>query len=67
MDDVKAIELLNPPERKNPAVKSLNIKKYYKYHRNWSHNTNECVTLKNEIKELIQKGHLNQNRKSDNG
>ena len=58
MDDVKTVQLLSPPKRKNLVVKSPNAKKYCKYHRNCSHNTNKCITLKNEIKEVICKGHL---------
>ena len=64
LDDVKAMELLNPPERKNPTTRLPNVKKYYKYPRNWLYNTNECVMLKNEIKGLIHKGHLNEYKKS---
>ena len=67
MEDVKIIKLLNPPERRNPTVKLSNANKYYKYHRNWTYNINECVTLKNEIEELICKGHLHQYKKSDHG
>ena len=37
-------------------------KNYYKYHRNYTHNTNKYVTLKNEIKELIYKGHYTNTR-----
>ena len=48
-------------------VKPSNAKKYYKYHRNWSHSTNECVTLKNEIEDLICKGNLWQYKKFDQG
>ena len=36
MDNVKIVKLLNPLERKNPTVKLLNAKKYFKYHRNWT-------------------------------
>ena len=32
MDEVKIVELLNPPERKSPMVKPPNAKKYCKYH-----------------------------------
>ena len=31
---MKVVELLNPLEQKNPMVKPLNAKKYYKYYRN---------------------------------
>ena len=67
MDDAKIIGLPNLPKRKNPVVKLLNARKYYKYHRNWSHDINECVTLKNEIEKLMCKGHLHQYKKSDHG
>ena len=57
------MELLNLPEGKNPTIKLSNTKKYYKYHQNWTHNTNECVTLMNEIEDLIWKSHLGQYKK----
>ena len=58
LDDVKELELLNPLEKKNLIVVPPNAKMYYKYHWNYTHDTNECITLKNEIKDLIHKGHL---------
>ena len=67
MDDVKIVELLISFERKNPVVKPSNTKKYCKYHQNWTHNPIECVTLKNEIEDLIHKGYLYQYKKIDQG
>ena len=64
LDDVKVMELLNLLERKkNLTIKLLNTKKYCKYHKNYSHKTNECVALKNDIKDLIWKGYLQQYKK----
>ena len=58
LDDVKVVELLNLLERKNLIVKLPSVKKYHKYHNNWTHNNKKYVTLKNEIKDLIHRGHL---------
>ena len=65
LNDMKVMELLNPLKRKNLAIKPPNAKRYYKYHKNWSYNTNECVTLKNEIENIIWKGHLRKYKKYD--
>ena len=58
LNDVKVVKLLNPLEKKNLMVRPPNAKKYYKYCRNQTHDTNNCVTLKNEIEDLFCKGHL---------
>ena len=34
--------------------------KFYRYHRDIDHDTNECFDLKEEIEDLIRKGHLAQ-------
>ena len=35
-----------------------NQNKYYRYHRDIGHTTEECIALKDEIEKLIQKGYL---------
>ena len=62
LDDVKAVELLSPIKRKNPTVRLPNAKKHCKYHSNWTHNINECVTSKNEIEDPIHKGYYDNTR-----
>jgi len=41
------------------------MKKHYRYHCNYGHKMNECTTLKDKIKELIQIGHLKQFMRRD--
>ncbi|RRT48363.1 hypothetical protein B296_00048587 [Ensete ventricosum] len=31
---------------------------YYRFHHDYSHNTKECYNLKNQIEDLIHRGHL---------
>lgn len=33
-------------------------KKYYRFHRDHSHDTKECIQLKDKIKDLIHRGYL---------
>ena len=42
---------------KTPAHKRKNFK-YYRYHRDVGHTTNECRVLKDEVEKLIQHGKL---------
>ena len=35
-----------------------NQNKYYRYHRDLGHTTEECITLKGEIEKLIREGYL---------
>ncbi|XP_043705311.1 uncharacterized protein LOC122655153 [Telopea speciosissima] len=42
-----------------------NKKKYYKFHRDVGHDTEDCRQLKREIEDVIQKGHLRRYVKED--
>ena len=49
--------LTTPPKIKGPS----NIKdmfKYYRYHHENRHETNDCQALKDEVERLIRHGHL---------
>lgn len=58
MEEVYHTDLipLPPPPKKIPADVDRN--KYCRYHRNYSHDTDDCIILKAKIEELIQQGHL---------
>ncbi|XP_021738353.1 uncharacterized protein LOC110704846 [Chenopodium quinoa] len=43
-------------------VKGRDTKKYYMFHRDVGHYTEDCVQLKDNIEELIRRGHLTQYR-----
>ena len=46
-----------PPQKKR-KFPSVDKSKYYKFYRDYGHNTNDYVTLKDETETLIQKGKL---------
>ncbi|GAV79030.1 hypothetical protein CFOL_v3_22495 [Cephalotus follicularis] len=46
-----------PEKMKSPAEKK-EVEKYCRYHRDNGHDTEECRQLKNQIEDLIRKGHL---------
>ncbi|XP_020204043.1 uncharacterized protein LOC109789491 [Cajanus cajan] len=54
--NINLFALPPPGHTPNSADKS----KHCRYHRNYGHTTEECRTLKDRIKELIQAGHLGQ-------
>ena len=66
LENVKAVELLDLLEWKNPTIKLPNAKKHCKYKMNWTHDSNEYVILINEIKDFICKGHLSEYLKKSN-
>ncbi|GAV59932.1 LOW QUALITY PROTEIN: hypothetical protein CFOL_v3_03463, partial [Cephalotus follicularis] len=46
------------PEPMRSSVEKRVTEKYYRYHHDHGHDTKECRQLKNQIKDLIHKGHL---------
>ncbi|GAV86593.1 hypothetical protein CFOL_v3_30022 [Cephalotus follicularis] len=48
------------PEKMRSATEKRDTEKYYRYHRDHGHDTEECKQLKNQIEDLIRKGHLGQ-------
>ncbi|GAV61395.1 hypothetical protein CFOL_v3_04922 [Cephalotus follicularis] len=46
------------PEKLRTPTENRNVEKYYRYHRDHDHDTEECRQLKNQIEDLIRKGHL---------
>ncbi|GAV70523.1 hypothetical protein CFOL_v3_14021, partial [Cephalotus follicularis] len=46
------------PEKLRTPAENKNVEKYCRYHRDHGHDTEECRQLKNQIEDLIRKGHL---------
>ncbi|GAV79090.1 LOW QUALITY PROTEIN: hypothetical protein CFOL_v3_22555, partial [Cephalotus follicularis] len=46
------------PEKLRSPAENKNVEKYCRYHRDHGHDTEECRQLKNQIEDLIRKGHL---------
>ncbi|GAV74580.1 hypothetical protein CFOL_v3_18060 [Cephalotus follicularis] len=46
------------PEKLRSPAENRNVEKYYRYHRDHGHDTEEYRQLKNQIEDLIRKGHL---------
>ena len=46
-----------PPKIWTP-IERRDKRKYYRLHKDYGHNTDECQTLKDEIEMLIRRGHL---------
>ncbi|GAV68073.1 hypothetical protein CFOL_v3_11576, partial [Cephalotus follicularis] len=46
------------PEKLRSPAENRNVEKYCRYHRDHGHDTEECRQLKNQIEDLIRKGHL---------
>ncbi|GAV73298.1 hypothetical protein CFOL_v3_16784, partial [Cephalotus follicularis] len=46
------------PEKMRAPAENKSMEKYCRYHRDHGHDTEECRQLKNQIEDLIRKGHL---------
>ncbi|GAV75375.1 hypothetical protein CFOL_v3_18854, partial [Cephalotus follicularis] len=46
------------PEKMRAPAEIRSVEKYCRYHRDHGHDTEECMQLKNQIEDLIRKGHL---------
>ncbi|GAV84665.1 hypothetical protein CFOL_v3_28107 [Cephalotus follicularis] len=46
------------PEKLRTPAENRNVEKYCRYHHDHEHDTEECRQLKNQIEDLIRKGHL---------
>ncbi|GAV72997.1 hypothetical protein CFOL_v3_16484, partial [Cephalotus follicularis] len=46
------------PEKMRAPTENRSVEKYCRYHRDHGHDTEECRQLKNQIEDLIRKGHL---------
>ena len=57
LDEVLQAELI-PPPRKYQNPPNVDLSKYYHYHHNNDHTTDECDTLRDKIEELVRAGHL---------
>ena len=56
--DVWVTELMMFPPQKKKKFPLVNKSKYCKFHQNYGHDTNECVSLKDEIETSIRIGEL---------
>ena len=51
-------EQLPRSERMRSHLEKHNPNKFYLYHRDHGHDTEECIQLRDEIEELIRRGRL---------
>ena len=57
LDEVLQAALIPPPRKfQNPP--NVDMSRFYRYHRNNGHTTEECETLRDKIEELIRASHL---------
>jgi len=57
LDEAVNADLILPP-RKTSNPPNADMTKYCRYHKNNGHTTNECKTLQDKIKELVQVSHF---------
>lgn len=55
---IKELDLLWKPKEIKTTLNQRDRSKYYRYHRDHCHNTNDCFDLEEEIKSLIQGAYL---------
>ena len=51
-------EEYEPPQKMLAPPNKKNQRKYYRFHKDHGHDTDECIQLKDEIEALIYRGHL---------
>ncbi|XP_017413243.1 uncharacterized protein LOC108324826 [Vigna angularis] len=56
LEEALSAKLLTP--RRKPFPRNADERKSCRYHQNHGHITEDCITLKNEIENLIRAGHL---------
>ncbi|XP_058103347.1 uncharacterized protein LOC131246898 [Magnolia sinica] len=56
--DIRGQRLLNWPVCMKTNAENRDKSKYCRFHRDYGHNTSDCVDLKDEIETLIHNGHL---------
>ncbi|RZR74923.1 hypothetical protein BHM03_00046265 [Ensete ventricosum] len=50
--------LLKTPNPLRSRAEDRDHRRYYRFHHDYGHNTKECYNLKNQIEDLIHRGHL---------
>ncbi|RWW82210.1 hypothetical protein BHE74_00009338 [Ensete ventricosum] len=50
--------LLKAPNSMRTQAEECEHRRYYRFHRDYGHDTEECFNLKNQIEDLIHRGHL---------
>ena len=56
--DIQITELMQFPPQKKRKFPPVDKSKYYKFYRDYGHNTNNYITSKDEIKMLTKKGQI---------
>ncbi|XP_017432042.1 uncharacterized protein LOC108339421 [Vigna angularis] len=56
LEEALSVELITP--QRKPSPRNADERKSCRYHQNHGHTTEDCITLKNEIENLIRAGHL---------
>lgn len=65
LDEVVALDIIPfPAMRKRRPDGRKDTNRYYNFHRDYSHNTDKCIQLRDDIEDLIRKGRLSSYAKS---